>query len=121
MPFDLRVPIERNNSTTFQLVDNFPMLVRHKLRCLLLTLPGERVMYPDYGIGIQRFLFEQAARFPESEMRILIQSQVNKYLSFVNIIGINITYSDLEPNKAVIRLEYAIPRLNLRDLVLITI
>jgi phage baseplate assembly protein W len=33
--------------------------VRDALTCLLLTQPGERLMRPDFGAGLQRFIHEQ--------------------------------------------------------------
>ena len=32
--------------------------VKQNLKMLLFTAPGERVMLPDYGVGLKNYLFE---------------------------------------------------------------
>tara|TARA_Y100001938_G_scaffold150779_1_gene243403 strand:+ start:2074 stop:2454 length:381 start_codon:yes stop_codon:yes gene_type:complete len=55
------------------------------LKMLLLTSPGERVMDPDFGVGMRRFLFEQNNSATHSSIRAKIIRQVSEYLPFIDI------------------------------------
>ena len=64
---------------------------------LILTVPGERVMKPKFGVGLKRYLFEQNTEFLRQEISNKISEQVNIYMPFVKIKGIN--YSDVESSE----------------------
>mgnify|MGYP003121720679 FL=1 len=111
----------RSDMTTFQLVSDYRMLVRHKLRCLFLTIPGERVMYPQYGIGIQRFLFENAPNLPEAQIQEITNAQLRKYMPYVQLQGMTVGFSETDPNTASIKIQYTVPSLGVTDFAVITI
>lgn len=50
---------------------------------LLLTKKGERYMHPNYGIGIQLFLFEQNTMSIRSDIEYEIRTQCNKWLPYI--------------------------------------
>lgn len=79
--------IDRNDSD-YVLVNKTEDLVRQNLINLLLTSPGERVMDPEFGVGIRRFLFENNTPNTLSNIRSAIDSQVKKYMPFVGITNI---------------------------------
>ena len=33
-------------------------MIKQNLKMILLTHPGERIMVPDFGVGLPRFIFE---------------------------------------------------------------
>jgi len=70
--------------------------VKQNLKMLLLTSPGERVMLPDFGVGIRRYLFEMANQGTYDQIRTRIVLQVKRFLPFVNIIDLDIGESTLE-------------------------
>jgi phage baseplate assembly protein W len=121
MPFDLTVPIQRSDETTFQLVWDLRIAVRHKLRCLLLTIPGERVMYPQYGVGIKRFLFENDVNFPMAQLKNVVTNQVQRYMNFLEINDLSLRSDPQFPNKVTIVMRYSVPSLNVSDLLVLTI
>jgi len=63
-------------------------LAIQNLKNTLLTSPGERMMDPEFGAGIRKYLFEpnRAATYLNIEARI--RNQVKKYLPFIGILGI---------------------------------
>ena len=83
---------------------------------MLLTSPGERVMNPDFGVGLRRFLFEpRESMIPNIRQRII--SQASKYLPFLEIIKIVFdqrnTQNELQDsNMLSIVIEYQVPSLN---------
>jgi phage baseplate assembly protein W len=52
---------------------------------LLLTIPGERVMDPNFGIGIQRFLFENDTLDLRNKISDRMRKQVEEYMPFIKI------------------------------------
>ena len=36
--------------------------IRQMIEQVIFTIPGERVMLPDFGVGLERLLFESTAR-----------------------------------------------------------
>jgi len=54
-------------------------VILQNARQLLLTRPGQRVMYPEFGIGMDRFLFEPITASLMQEMEALIRTQFEKF------------------------------------------
>jgi phage baseplate assembly protein W len=50
---------------------------------LLLTMKGERYMHPNYGIGIQTYLFEQNTGGTRSQMEFEIRTQAAFWLPYI--------------------------------------
>tara|TARA_B100000287_G_scaffold139197_1_gene131142 strand:+ start:800 stop:1180 length:381 start_codon:yes stop_codon:yes gene_type:complete len=60
-------------------------VVQQNLKMLLLTSPGERIMDPNFGVGMRRFLFEQNDANTHSKIKTRIKKQVADYMSFIEI------------------------------------
>ena len=80
-----KLPIALDEIDGIKLVKNFPDLVEQNLKNLILTIPGERVMDPLFGVGISEYLFEQNLPTTYVEIRAKIIQRVNKYMPFVRI------------------------------------
>tara|TARA_R110001583_G_scaffold7012_1_gene35084 strand:+ start:160 stop:567 length:408 start_codon:yes stop_codon:yes gene_type:complete len=91
-----KLPIVLDEVDGIKLVKNFPDLVEQNLKNLILTMPGERVMDPLFGVGISKFLFEQNVATTYVEIRAKINQQVNKYMPFVRIDDIVFTNEAIE-------------------------
>jgi phage baseplate assembly protein W len=92
----LKLPVALDELDGLKLIKNFPELIQQNLTNLLLTIPGERVMDPLFGVGLPKFLFEQNNPITYAETRSKIQQQVRKYLPFVRID--NVTFSSATVN-----------------------
>jgi phage baseplate assembly protein W len=88
---------------------------------LILTVPGERVMIPDFGVGLYQFLFEPVPTAElQEKIRARILDQVEIYLPLVSIKDISFFYDDSpsptsEPNTLQVRVQYYIKTLNQND------
>jgi phage baseplate assembly protein W len=51
----------------------------------MLTVPGERMMEPLFGVGLSKFLFEQHNTAVYANIAARTKSQVRKYMPFVSI------------------------------------
>lgn len=69
----------------FENLQDLISVTTQNLKMILLTVPGERVMDPTFGVGIRNYLFEQSDITIHSRIRSAISQQVKKYLPFVTI------------------------------------
>ena len=84
-----QLPLSRDFvNGNYSLIVSYKQEVKQNLKNLLLTSPGERVMNPDFGVGLRRFLFEQR-ELVIPQVRQRIDQQINKYLPFVRINNIS--------------------------------
>lgn len=90
--------------------------IKQNLKMLILTNPGERMMDPEFGVGIRNYLFSQNNQGIEEEISTRIYNQVKNYLNFVNIEDvIIISPTDVNENLLSVSIIYSIPSLNITD------
>ena len=80
----------------YALNKNLRQSIRQNLKNLILTTKGERVMLPDFGVGLRNFLFENFTPAVLTNISDEIKSQVASYMPFVNVR--RITFVDSESN-----------------------
>jgi len=70
----------------YLLTKTLPETVKQNFKNLLLTVPGERIMIPEFGIGVYGFLFENDTS-PEiqEDFASRVYEQVERYLPFIAI------------------------------------
>ena len=98
--------------STYVLIKDVEELSKQNLKNLILTAPGERVMIPDYGVGIRRALFEQITPQLRETLRQKIIDQIAKYTPYILINKLEVTTSDendrIQNNAIYIKLVYNI-------------
>lgn len=67
---------------------------KSKLTNLLLTVPGERLNLPFFGVGLKRFLFEQITEDTEENLKTTINSQVSRYIPEIEIVNLRLRDQD---------------------------
>ncbi len=75
----------------------FIELIKQNIKMILLTSPGERIMYPDFGVGLKRFLFQPNIIQVHSDIISRIYSQLSKYLPSIIVRNVNILTNDTSP------------------------
>jgi|10_taG_2_1085330.scaffolds.fasta_scaffold279353_2 phage baseplate assembly protein W len=78
----------------FKLTKGVPETVKQNFKNLLLTIPGEKMMDPDFGIGLQQLLFENEDSNIYTILNEKIQTQVGRYMPFLDIINVETGYDD---------------------------
>ena len=122
-----RLPLDYNQSNgPYTSLTDINDVIKQNLKMLILTNPGERIMVPNFGVGIRRTLFENKSSGYNSLIQSKIRSQVSTYLPFVNIQKILV--SDLIENSnsffenaIQISIYYAVPSANITDILNINI
>lgn len=121
---DAALPLEQDNTDMFYaLTKSIKQNTKQNVKMLLLTAPGERIMFPDYGVGLRNFLFENS---PESAIISRIKSQVRKYLANkITVISLDVGKGEEnsvnrtgQPNILTVKLVYQINGYKIRDAVI---
>jgi len=119
-----KLPLNRNFQTGYKLIKDYKELAKQNLKNLILTIPGERMMDPAFGVGLRRYLFEPDTSMLHEAIVNRIQQQIKKYLSYIEIENIDITSSDADPYMDMhtldVKVEYRIIPLAISDTLEIT-
>ena len=115
MAISPRLPLSRDYGYGYGMNMTIKDTVRQNLTNLLLTVPGERIMDPRFGVGLKKYLFENQGALVSSHIEGKIREQVGIYMGFLGINEINITDSDETPNLLHLSISYTIIPLNLND------
>lgn len=103
------LPLKESGELDYLHVDEYGDLIRQNFKNLLLTIPGERMMDTDFGIGIQRFLFENGIS-ASSDIKSETARKVSKYMPFVNLQNVLVEPGE-EQNSLTVRIFYSVPSL----------
>lgn len=78
-----RLPISKDVADGYALTKTYLESTRQNLKNLLLTVPGERMMIPEFGVGMKRFLFEKHGPSTYGAIQSKIMQQVSIFMPFV--------------------------------------
>lgn len=99
----------------FALNKTVPETVKQNFKNLIMTNKGERLMDPNFGVGIHSYLFENYTDATIFSLKTETLNQVNKYMPFVNVLDFNVTESNKNINQFYIYIRYSIASLNVLD------
>jgi phage baseplate assembly protein W len=106
----------------YNLNTNFEDLARQNLKMLILTIPGERIMDPNFGVGLRRYLFELNGSNTYSAISSKINEQVQRYLNYIQIDDIQFQIpADLFPHNLSVSISFTILPLQLSTLLQIDV
>ncbi len=106
----------------YALNKNIVDVVKQNFKMLLLTIPGERIMDSDFGVGIQRYLFENDSIQLRSNISSRIKQQVSKYLPFLKVRDVILPeLNNANNNIITISIKYYIEPVSMEDVLNITL
>ena len=112
-------PLSLGGPYGYTLVNDIPALVKQNLKMLLLTVPGERMMDPNFGVGLRNYLFEQKSESVYADITSNIGQQVSTYMPFINLVDVLIEdlrdESSISENSVTLRVVYSIPAIETQD------
>tara|TARA_R110001583_G_scaffold17957_7_gene72138 strand:- start:4536 stop:4925 length:390 start_codon:yes stop_codon:yes gene_type:complete len=120
-----KLPLTIDYTNGYELNQTFQDSVKQNLAGLVLTVPGERVMDPDFGVGLRTYLFEIDNPLVRSDISGKLTQQVGIYIPWVNILEISFTTQkdnpELEANFLYMSFTYVIAPLDFTDRLDITL
>ena len=115
------LPLRLDQQDGLALNKTYKSMVQQNLKMLILTIPGERMMDPDFGVGLKKFLFEMNGPETQGTLRSKINQQLSKYMPFVKIVNMDFIDASMDPsvheNYLGIVLEYWVEPLEELDVV----
>ena len=109
---------------TYSLVTNYHDEVKQNFKNLVLTNPGERIMNPDFGVGIRRFLFENRADAAH-QIEKRLHEQVGRYMPYIVIENVFFDTTDdknielIDRNTLAVQIIFSVPNMNFESTLVI--
>ena len=119
--YTVKWPLEfTEKSIGFDAVDEEALkeMVIFNLKNIILTEPAERIMYPDMGVGIRKYLFKQSTGVDIENLKSSIRSQVRRWAPYVNIIDLDVSIYE---NNLNISLRYEVTKVSLNDILVLNL
>jgi phage baseplate assembly protein W len=116
-----KLPLTLDSGDGYTSIKTLKTMIKQNFKMLILTNPGERVMDPEFGVGIRQFLFENFESDVYARIDEKIREQVNIYLPVVAISNLEFGRRGIDDNTLAIRIEYSIPDISVIDLLEFTI
>ena len=106
-----KLPLQLDKDGNFVKIDDFIQNCKQKLRMIILTNPGEKIMEPNFGVGIKRYLFEStsgivtfnyingtldnvSAENIQETIKNSIISQVTRYASDIQLYNVDVSLEE---------------------------
>tara|TARA_R110002110_G_scaffold261829_3_gene477673 strand:- start:582 stop:950 length:369 start_codon:yes stop_codon:yes gene_type:complete len=115
------LPLTRSDIDGFTMLKKITVAAKQNFKMLLLTNPGERVMDPDYGVGLKRYLFNNFSQNTYSEIDSKIREQISIYMPAIQINEIAFAESNQDRNTLAVSISYYLPGIAVSDLLQFTI
>jgi hypothetical protein len=91
---DVSLPLQISDTESFYVLNQtIKENMQQKVKMLLLTAPGERIMVPNYGVGLKNFLFENNGSTTEIDIIESIEEQIRLFLSDIAIVSLEVKKS----------------------------
>jgi len=98
--------------------------VKQNLKMLVLTSPGERIMDPNFGVGLRNFLFESIGDDSFTAIVTRMKQQLAEYLPIINLESVQFVTSDedasIPVNQVMVAIKYNLDPFNEKDELIIT-
>lgn len=115
----VKLPLTIDNIDGFYRMNkSLSEVAKQDLKMLILTNPGERILKPNFGVGLRQYLFESSeiVKYQQQEIVTKIEQQVSEYMPFIQIKNVFFGYDESDnPHLMYVRISYVIIPLNFSD------
>ena len=123
--FSPKLPLTLDSDDGYALTKTLKELTHQNFKMLVLTNPGERIMDPEFGVGILSYHFENNDLLLQGRIRSRIQEQVSKYMPHINLelVEFNSTNQNenISENFLGVSIFYNVASINIKDVLQIPI
>ena len=84
----------------------------NSLKNLFNTIPGQKILNPEFGVNLTQWLFEPVTEYTAREIGEAIQYGINRFEPRVQLTHVSVI-SDPDNNQYIIKLAIQIPSLNI--------
>ena len=111
--YDLELLVRSHRDDGFGVTRRLNEQIRQKFILLLMTVPGERVMNGDFGVGLSQYLFHNESEWDSGMRSNLVNAitrQVQNYMAYIQLESIEI-FTESENYSLGVEIEYSVPEL----------
>jgi len=88
MIFAPKIPLKFDNSYGYDNVSGLKELAKFHLKNLLFTFPGEKISDPEYGVGVEKYLFENPSGGELNNIATEVSDAIKRYLPYLNLMDV---------------------------------
>ena len=86
--------------------------VEQAIQIILLTLPGERVMLPEFGAGMRNFVFEPNSPATQRAIENAVRQALIDWEPRITLEGVDVKPDDNDPSLLLIHVDYVVRATN---------
>jgi phage baseplate assembly protein W len=86
--------------------------VEQAIQIILLSLPGERVMLPEFGAGLRNFVFEPNSPATHRAVEHAVRQALIDWEPRIALEGVTVTPDDADPSLLLIHVDYTVSATN---------
>ncbi|MAH97892.1 MAG: hypothetical protein CMA12_00895 [Euryarchaeota archaeon] len=116
----IKLPLTYNSSNGYTMIKTIQGMVKQNFKMLIMTIPGERVMEPNFGVGLHQYIFRNFSEDTPGEIEHAIRKQTSIYLPVIKIRGITFD-TNFSSNTLRVHVAYSIPAIGLNDFIQLAI
>ena len=114
--FSIALPVARDSADGFRMIKDFKSLIKQNLKMLVLTAPGERVMEPEFGVGLRNFLFQNFDDSTFAAMEQKIKEQASIYMAAITFHFVTFDTEQVDRNVLGIAINFSIPAIGASEM-----
>ena len=112
----VKLPVALSDTVGVATTKTVVETLRQNLKTLILTNPGERVMEPGFGVGLEKFLFERFTESTYASIQEELVNQVRTYMPQIAIKNFEVSTEGIDNSELRILIEYVITPLGTTDI-----
>ena len=117
--FSPTIPLTIDPDDGYSLNKTLKDVAKQNFKNLILTSPGERIMDPEFGVGMRSYLFANNNTQTQGQIDARIRQQAQKYLPYIQVDLIEFSDStsggNISENYLSVRISYIIKKLAIAD------
>jgi uncharacterized protein len=86
--------------------------IRQSIMIILETVPGERVMRPNFGCGIHELVFAAMDSTTLQRVRSTVEEALRRCEARIEVLGVNVDDAATSEGKLVVEVEYRVRKTN---------
>ena len=110
-----RLPLDTDSGHGYALIQDYKTLTQQNLKMILFTNPGERIMIPNFGVGVKRYLFDPSHEITFNDLKADIVKQVNHYLPYLRLDELVVDSNPEDENIIYLFMRYTIIPVGVQD------
>lgn len=104
----IKYPVDRGINGYFEATYSTFDTELSRLRCLMNTWEGERFMQPDYGININKYLFDNYNDNLDTLISNEIINKLDYWLPNLSVDSLNLDVSEIDNNKIAVTIKVSL-------------